>query len=309
MKEKNLRSPMILIIALAFLAGCTLSPSPAETAVPAATDTLPPVVVEDTPEPTPEPTEVTPLAARVNGEDILLSSYDASLKQLNQALETYPDLLGEGQTAQDLVLQSLVDRALLSQAARAAGFTADAQTVADKIAALTEQAGGEEAFNTWLSEQGYTPESFQQEMPWELEAAWQRDQLAAAVPESMEQVRARQLLFYDDYSAERIYNQLAAGVPIDQVVANNDADNTGYLGWLPRGVLVYPELEDALFSLQPGGFSQVIHTDAGYHIMVMLEKQADYPLTPEIRLMLQENAVESWLETQRSQAVVEVLLP
>lgn len=309
MTDKNLRFPLFLIIALVLLAGCTLSPSPAETAVPAATDTLPPAVVEDTAEPTPEPTEAVALAARVNGEDILQSSFDASLQQLNQALETYPDLLAEGQTAEDLVLQLLVDRALLSQAARAAGFTADAQTVAGKMSELTEQAGGEDAFNAWLGDQGYSPESFQLEIPWELEAAWQRDQLAAAVPESMEQVRARQLLFYDEYSAERIYSQLTAGVSIDQVVANNDADNTGYLGWLPRGVLVYPALEEALFALQPGGFSPVIHTDAGYHIMVMLEKQDAYPLSPEIRLMLQENAVEAWLESQRSQADVEVLVP
>lgn len=308
MIENKLRFPLILFLTLILLAGCTLSPSQAETAVPVATETLLPVV-EEPAEPTPEPTESAPVAARVNGEDILQSSFDASLKQLNQALQTYPDLLMEGQTAQDLVLQSLVDRALLSQAARAAGYSADAQAVADTIAELTAQAGGEEAFNAWLSEQGYTPESFQLEIPWELEAAWQRDQLAAAVPESVEQVRARQLLFYDEYSATRIYDQLAAGVSIDQVVANNDPAGTGYLGWLPRGVLVYPELEDALFALQPGGFSPVIHTDAGYHIMVMLEKQDNYPLSPEVRLTLQEEAVASWLETKRSQAVIEALLP
>ena len=130
-----------------------------------------------------------------------------------------------------------------------------------------------------------------------MEAAWQRDQLAAAVPESI----------YDQFAADRIYSQLSAGVPVEQVVVNNDAENTGYLGWLPRGVLIYPELEDALFSLEPGGFSPVIHTDAGYHIMIMLEKQNDYPLSSEIRLALQEKAVQSWLETQRAQAAVEVL--
>jgi parvulin-like peptidyl-prolyl isomerase len=263
--------------------------------------------VEDTPTPTLEPTETVPVAARVNGEDILQSSLDASLTQLNQALVDYPQLLAEGQIPEELALQSLVNRALLSQAAREAGFTADAQMVTDKLAELTDQAGGEEAFNAWLSAQGYTKESFELELPGELEAAWQRDQLAAAVPESMEQVRARQLLFYEEFAADRIYKQLSAGVPVDQVVANNDAENTGYLGWLPRGVLIYPELEDALFSLEPGGFSPVIHTEAGYHIMIMLEKQNDYPLSSELRLALQEKAVQTWLETQRTQAVIEVL--
>lgn len=308
MKDIKLRITLILSFALILLAGCALNPPQAETAEPAATATLPPAA-EDTQVPVAAPTEAAPVAARVNGEEILQSSLDASLNQLNQALQTYPDLLADGQTPQALALQSLVDRALLSQAARAAGFSADAQMVADKMAELTAQAGGEEAFNTWLTAQGYTLETFQRELPWELEAAWQRDQLAVAVPEAMEQVRARQFLFYESYQADRIYGQLTAGVPVDQVVANNDPDNSGYLGWLPRGVLIYPELEEALFALQPGGVSPVIQTEAGYHIMVMLDKQDAYPLSPEIHLLLQEQAVETWLETQRSQATVEVLVP
>lgn len=307
MNEKKLLTLTLIFTTLMLLAGCTLNSPQIETAIPAATETLAPVVEAEPPTPTTEPTEAVPLAARVNGEEILQASLDASLTQLNQALQDYPQLLAEDQTPEELALQALVDRALLSQAARVAGFTADAQMVADKLADLTGQAGGEEAFNTWLSDQGYTKESFQQELPWEIEAAWQRDQLAAAVPESMEQVRARQLLFYDDFAAERIYSQLDAGVPVEQVVANNDAENTGYLGWLPRGVLIYPELEEALFALQPGGFSPVIRTEAGYHIMIMLDRQDNYPLSSELRLALQEKAVETWLETQRAQAEVEVL--
>ena len=97
--------------------------------------------------------------------------------------------------------------------------------VAERMQQLNDQAGGEEAFAAWLDQNGYTPELFQEELRLEIEAAWQRDQVAAGIPEEMEQVRARQLLFYDAFQAERIYNQLEAGVSIDQVVQNNDPND------------------------------------------------------------------------------------
>ena len=73
----------------------------------------------------------------------------ASLTQLNQALSDFPELLNEGQTAEEKVIEELVSRAVLAQAARAAGFTADQALVESTLAEMIEQAGGEGG-HEWL---------------------------------------------------------------------------------------------------------------------------------------------------------------
>jgi peptidyl-prolyl cis-trans isomerase C len=303
------RSTILIIMAglLLALVGCNLAPANNQ-----PVDTLPaepqPLQPTDTPAPSLTPTPEIAFAALVNGEGIRMTSYDASLLQFNQALEDFPDLLQPGQTAKDRVLQELINRILLAQAAREAGFTADLQMTVERLDKLIKQAGSNEAFELWLTENGYTLETFSYELPLEIEAAWQRDQIAATVPDEVEQVQARQMLFYDPFLASRASDQLKAGFAFETIAANNDPNDLGYLDWFPPGVLLFPELEEAAFSLQPGQHSEVIETKAGYHILYVIDKGL-HPLSNEIRLILEERAVGAWLEEQRSQANILILIP
>lgn len=304
---KAYSSISIILFVVLLVSGCTLTPAenlPVETP---ATE-IPVSAPTDTPAPEITPTPEVEYAAIINGEGIRLDSYEASLIQLTQALEEYPELIESGEMPEERVLESLIDRTLLAQAARNAGFTADVQMTVERLAKLIEQAGGNEAFETWLTANGYTLESFSFELPLEMEAAWQRDQIAAAVSEETEQVQARQILFYDPFQASRAYDQLQAGIPFETIAENNDPNDLGYLDWFPRGVLIFPELEEAAFSLPPGQYSKVIETDAGYHILYVIDK-GTRPLSSEIRMLLEEEAVGAWLEEARSQAEVEVLVP
>jgi len=262
----------------------------------------------ESPEPQATPTEAVAFVATVNGEGIRQTSFEASLAQLQTALETYPDLVGSDETPEEVVIAELVNRTLLAQAAREAGFTADLQMTVEKMAALIEQAGGNEAFKDWLGDNGYTLESFSYEVPLEMEAAWQRDQIAAGVPDQVEQVRARQILFYDPFQATRAKDQLDAGFAFETIAQNNDPDNLGYLDWFPRGVLLFPELEEVAFSLAPGQYSDVIETDAGSHILYVYEKGM-HPLSTEARMILEEQAVADWLASQRAAADIQIMLP
>jgi peptidyl-prolyl cis-trans isomerase C len=259
-----------------------------------------------TPEPT--PTAVIAYVALVNGEGIRQTSYEASLQQLMAALEKYPALVEPDQTPEEVVIQELINRTLLAQAARDAGFTADLQMTVEHLDKLIKQAGGNEPFEAWLEENGYTLESFSYEVPLEMEAAWQRDQIAAGVPERVEQVHAQQILFYDPFQASRAIKQLNAGIAFETVAQSNDPDNLGYLGWFPQGVLLIPELEEIAFSLQPGQNSDVIETDAGSHILYVFEKGL-HPLSTESRLILEEQAVADWLADQQASANIQVDLP
>jgi len=80
------------------------------------------------------------------------------------------------------------------------------------------------------------------------------------------------------------------------------------MGWFARGTLVYSNLEEAAFALQPGTFSQIIETELGYHILYIVERQADRPLDPEALRARQSDAILGWLSAQRRAAAIEVFV-
>lgn len=62
------------------------------------------------------------------------------------------------------------------------------------------------------------------------------------------------------------------------------AKKGGELGMYGRGEL-YPEFEDVAFNLKEGEISGVVETEAGYHVIQMIEKQDDYVNVRHILLM------------------------
>ena len=60
-------------------------------------------------------------------------------------------------------------------------------------------------------------------------------------------------------------------------------------------------IEEAAFSLEIGQPSEILETDVGFHIIMVLEKEADRLLTPDALLSLQEKALLDWLQTKREQ--------
>jgi peptidyl-prolyl cis-trans isomerase C len=247
--------------------------------------------------------------ALVNGEGISQAAFDASLSQFQAAQAQTGTLLAAGEDPAAKVLDDLINRQLLSQAARANGFSADDAAVAERMAALAEQVGGEDVLETWMADNGYTVSSFREALWLEIEAAWQREQVFNSVPTSSEQVEARQVLFYDPFQAQRAYTQLQDGADFQIILNNNDPQNLGYLGWFPRGYLLVPALEDVVFSLQPGQYSEIIETDVGYHILYVLDRDPDRPLSTDALIMLQAKALDDWLAGQRAQSQIEILAP
>jgi parvulin-like peptidyl-prolyl isomerase len=294
--KPQLKSQVAILLLLAFfLAACG---SPATTATPAA----------ELPTPVQETPTTPPPVAIVNGEEIPSDIYEIYLAQYRAAQADSGTLLAS-EGVEQIVLDDLVDQLLLAQGARAAGFVLDEATIDQRLSTVVEQAGGQQAFDGWLATQGYSAIQFRRDLSREIEAGWMRTQITDGVPMSAEQVEAQQILLTDSFQAERLLGQLQGGIPFEQVVANNDPQGLGYLGWFPRGYLLEPEVEEAAFALQPGEFSQVIETDLGFHLIEVLNRDPDRALSPQARLALQMKVLEEWLATQRDQSTIENLLP
>lgn len=291
------------MLVLALLAGCTPTPAaPAVTETPISSVTLPPTEV---PSPTPTPQ---PLALVVNGEGVPLAEYEASLKQLQEA-QAQMGLTSTPEEQRRMVLDDLIAATLLAQAAFKEGFTLDDAALDEQIAALAQQRGGMSALQDWMSRMGYDEASFRSALRRSLAAAWMRDTIAAQVPERAEQVHARQILLMTPETAQQVLNQIRAGANFATLAFGYDLTTGGDLGWFPRGYLTQPAVEEAAFALQPGEVSEIIQTELGYHILQVLERETDRPLSPDARLTLQRKALEAWLQQARSQAQIEERLP
>jgi peptidyl-prolyl cis-trans isomerase C len=302
--------PLFLIFLLAgvFIA-CRADVTPGPTLLPAdtpATATLPP----DAPTPTPVPPTPTPepLKATINGEGLTLAEYEAELVRFQAAqVEAGTNLATEEAAA--WVLDNLVDAYLLAQAAREAGFVVDEVSVQTRIDELAAGVGGTQVLADWMTANGYTEAQFRQVLAREMAAAWMRDQIAAGVGETADQAHARQILLYNSEEATEIFALLQNGQDFADLAEDYDPVTGGDLGWFPRGYLPSIAVEEAAFSLQPGQYSAVIETPAGFHIVQLIERDPQHPLSPNTRQVLQTQAVRNWLEDRRNQSDIQVLQP
>ena len=289
---------MILLAAGLLLAACQGGKTDTPTAASATAAALP----SETPAP-PTPTPV-PLAAKVNGEGITLADYQAELQRYQAA---QPGQTSEA--ASKAVLDDLVGEALLAQAAIKGGFSIDDAGLDAKIGELAASLGGEAALKDWQTQNHYDESSFRAALRRSLAAAWQRDQLAAAVPETADQVHASQILVQSEAEANGIAQQLENGADFATLAAKYDPVTGGDLGWFPQGYLLQPEVEQAAFALEAGKFSAVVKSSIGYHIVYVIERDAQHALSADARRTLQHKALAAWLDEHRKNGQIELLLP
>jgi parvulin-like peptidyl-prolyl isomerase len=247
------------------------------------------------------------MAMTVNGEGITVAEFDSEVARYTSAQEALGKTVASMDAAKT-VIDDLTSQLLLAQGARAAGFTLDDAALQTRIDSLAAQIGGSENLSKWQSEHGYSDQTFRSALRRGAEAAWMRDKIVAEVPSTAEQVHVQQILLYNQDIAQSFLLQLNGGADFDELASDADPVTRGYLGWVPRGYLLDPRIEEAAFGLQVGGHSDVITTDVGYHIVKVLEKDPNRLLSPDAFLALQELALKNWIEQQRQQSNI-VLAP
>jgi peptidyl-prolyl cis-trans isomerase C len=240
---------------------------------------------------------------QVNGAGIT----DSDLIRMKQTLAP-----PQGQTVDERTLlrdavDQLIGRALLVEAARAAGITVDPAEVQQWMAGQRGRYPNAEAFTKALQASGTSEQELalrQEENV--LISRFVETRLGPKVNvtpaevrkyfddnpkefEHPERVKFRMILVEvpDVASADvdkdakaridKVEARLKAGEDFSKLAAEVSDDPTktrgGEVGWVHRGQLI-PELEKAVFALKPGEFSQPVRTKFGYHIVGVMERQA-----------------------------------
>jgi peptidyl-prolyl cis-trans isomerase C len=308
----SLRRQLVILIGIClipiWLSSCNKN-NPLPTTTPTELEATGTVYVSPEPTGTPIPPSATPepLAAVVNGESITLAEFQAEVTRY-QAATTITGTIVASDT-NNIVLGELIDQTLLAQAAKDDGYIVDDTLVQSRINALMTQIGGIQALQDWENANGYTEDDFYKALKRSIGAAWKRDQIIAAVPETAEQVHVLQILAPTASDAEQAYSRLRSGEDFLDVVLDYDAVTKGDMGWFPRGYLANLKVEDAAFALQPGQYSQVIEDDIGFHILYMVERDSARILLPDARRVLQGKALQDWITDRRTNSEIQILVP
>jgi parvulin-like peptidyl-prolyl isomerase len=132
-----------------------------------------------------------------------------------------------------------------------------------------------------------------------------RDVLVKDIGQTADQVHAEHILVATEELANQIYADVTTGGQNFEEVAKtkstdtSTAPNGGDLGWFPHGVMVQP-FEDAAFSGQPGQILAPIQTQFGWHIIKVIDVQANRALTDEQITQLQDDTVSNWLKDREA---------
>ncbi len=265
---------------------------------------LSPLLPSLTPSAVPTPTQTpVPAALTVNDETISQTEFDAELARYQAAQKALGKTVSD-QDAAKAVRDDLIDTLLLAQGTAGYKHVVDDAALQARIDALAAQIGGAGALSAWENSHGYTDDSFRASMRRQLAAAWMRDQIIASVPTTADQVHVKQILLYNSDDAQSVLNLLQSGTDFNALAAQYDPVADGDLGWFPKGYLAEKAIEDAAFSLQPGQHSGIIQTAEGYHILMLVEHDPAHPLSPDALTVLQEKAVQSWLQQRQQESSI-----
>ena len=222
--------------------------------------TVQPIVTIDVPTFTPlEPTLVSePMALEANGEGITLVEFQQEMQRFQAGLTKAGIQLPDIPEQENRVRDELIDQLLLKQGAIEAGYSLSSGEVQSKLDELSQKLGGADALSAWMKENFFTDQTFRIAFERSVYAAWMRDEIVKNVPDVVEQVHIRQIRVLSESESRGIAAQLQSGSDFATLAELYDPVTKGDLGWFPRGYLTQPVVEEAAYSLEAGGISQII---------------------------------------------------
>lgn len=234
------------------------------------------------------------VVATVNGEVITRGDFERLLSREAQAMEGLgPRSPEQIEPYKQTLLDTLVERALLLQAASAAGVTVTPEEVDRRVLALSSEypAGTfDEALEQSQTTRAALTRSTREQLALEKllsqevfsRVAVTEEQLRrffeehAAEFEEPEQVHALQIVVRGLDDARRIQQQLWQGKKFGDLARryslSPDAKVGGDLGFFARGQMP-AAFDEVVFKLSPGGTSDVVSTEYGFHLFRVVDKK------------------------------------
>ncbi|HOG48209.1 MAG TPA: peptidylprolyl isomerase [Anaerolineae bacterium] len=254
-------------------------------------------------------------AALVNGRAVPLALYEAQVKAALAAFTGQPGLDPDSAGAQTAlrqqVLEMLIDRALIDQAAERLGIAVDEAQVSAEVERVRNQAQG--SFADWLAANGFSEETFRAQTRSDLVGAAVRDAVTKDVPTTAEQVHLRQIVVESEAEARGLLEQLGPGQAAFEALAQQHSadpdtrDSGGDLGFVPRGVLLL-SVEQAAFALEPGQVSDPIQSPLGWHILKLEARDPAREVPSQMLYAVRQEAFMHWLDDERTKATIERLV-
>jgi peptidyl-prolyl cis-trans isomerase C len=312
----------LIVLLLAACGGDDPAPDP--TTLPTAvtentTGEAAPQEVAATPTDTAVPPTATPsqpLAATVNGAPLYLSVYEQELARYEQAQAQTGTT--DNPDYRDTVLQALIERLLIMQAAEAAGIVVTPDMVDGQLAELRASANGDDNFNAWLEANQWTEAEFREALAAEMIAGQMRDQVTADVPRAVEQVNARYIQVDDAALAQELHQRAINGDDFAFLAQQNSLDRVtgeigGELGFFARGSLLVPQVEEAAFALQPGEVSDVIAVTGEdgrqtFYLVQVIAREPQRALESNMLYAALQADFEAWLADLWQQADIVLMV-
>ena len=273
------------------------------------------------------------LVAKVNNEGITEEEFESEFQlfKMNyerQYGEDFMDKIAEnGETNEENlksdIMEKLIIEKVLFKEIGDKKITVTEEELKGQIDLEIEKIGGQEKFEEYLEEEGLTQEILEDnirkrmllikhEETFNNETVISDDEAKKyfeANKEGLVVINASHILVETEEEGKDILKRLEEGedfgaIALIESIDSVSAMNGGNLGYFPKGTYIV-EFEDAAFALKPGEVSDVVKTEAGYHIVRLEDRKDTYEaLEKDLkRLLVQINYMKK-LEDLRNTAKV-----
>jgi peptidyl-prolyl cis-trans isomerase C len=297
----------------------------------------------------PVPAELPDVLARVNGDAISKAEFDLAIDAIQQRSGPMPP------DRRDEIVRNLLDNLvgikLLKQEAKTRKIAVSDAELDSRIADIKKQFPSEEVFTQMLAARNMTLAKLRADQREDLAVGRMltdelKDKVTVApgqvdtfykenLPrfQQPEQVKASHILISvpqggdaaakaaSRTKAEGILKEVKAGKDFAALAKEHSQDpgsavNGGDLGFFQKGQMV-PEFNDAAFKLAPGGVSDLVETQFGFHIIKVVEKKAAQtaPLddvrdqvTQFLEQQNRQRETAAFVATLRAKSKVEILI-
>jgi len=186
---------------------------------------------------------------------------------------------------------ALIDEKVIALEVKKKKIKISDEEIDKELETYIENAGGQEAFEATLEQNGITEAQLKENIVQclsirkliepriditdeEIKAYFDENSAQFAQAESVE---ASHILVEDEATAKEVAKKITDGEDFAALAKEystdtSNADTGGELGFFPRGKMV-PEFDEAAFSMKPDTISDPIKTDFGYHIIKLTDKK------------------------------------